>query len=200
MTKGRGGAIGTAWALRALRAGASSRLRSALRSLSASAAAMAPVVSMAPREAWAPGLARGPRGTGSCAARVGRRSAAPARGWLAGRRAGGRAGGLGSGSPPGSARRGRRRSRPGAREADRQRPEAAARALAGGQREAGAPRLRPGPASGACSPAGVRQPGSGPGYLGGGREEGDLPPLGAVHPGSLWPGLGGEWHSPGEVV
>ncbi|XP_014717567.2 large ribosomal subunit protein eL22 [Equus asinus] len=41
--EGRGGAIGTAWALRALRAVGSLRLRSSSNSLSASAAAMAPV-------------------------------------------------------------------------------------------------------------------------------------------------------------
>lgn len=42
---------------------------------------MAPVVSMAPREASAPGRARGLRRPGSCRARAGRRSAASVRGW-----------------------------------------------------------------------------------------------------------------------
>ncbi|ELK10587.1 60S ribosomal protein L22 [Pteropus alecto] len=80
---------------------------------------MAPVVSMAPREASAPGRARGPRWPGSCRARAGRRSAASARGW-AGRLAG-------SGQ-------GRRR----AHRADRD------RASACGQQGAAVPRLRPG--------------------------------------------------------
>lgn len=42
---------------------------------------MAPMVSMAPREASVLGLARGSPGLGSAAARAGRRSAAFARGW-----------------------------------------------------------------------------------------------------------------------
>lgn len=50
-------------------------------------------------------------------------------------------------------------------------PGAAAwnRASACGQQGAAVPRLRPGQVSGPWSPAGVRQPGPRPGYLGGGR-------------------------------
>lgn len=71
--------------------------------------------------------------------------------------------------------------------------EAAAQARASGYglRGAGAPRLRPGPARAPGSPAGVRHPGSGPAYLGGGRGGGRGPaPSGAAHPGDLRPGLG----------
>lgn len=156
--EGRGGAIGTAWALRALRAVGSLRLRSSSNSLSASAAAMAPVVSMAPREAAAPGEARGPRRPGLCPARAGRRTAAAGRGWA-----------------------GRRPERASAAAGPRTlRAEEAAARGRGGDPSSRRPRLGLGPLPGAgeelerrgCSPwspAGVEQPGSGPGYLGGGR-------------------------------
>lgn len=62
------------------------------------------------------------------------------------------------------------------------------------QRGAGAPRVRPGPARALGSSAGVRQPGSGPGYLGGGRGGGRGPAtVGSRASGKLKAGTRDQW-------
>lgn len=76
--EGRGRATGAAWAPRFRRAACSWRLRAASASLSASAAAMAPVVSAAPRAAWAPGGGAGASGARRPRGRAG--DAAPSEG------------------------------------------------------------------------------------------------------------------------